>query len=132
MIVDSSALVAVILQEPGWERLLHAMKSADRMGIAAPTLAEAGIVLSARLKRDARPVLARFAQETGMVTLPFGESAYVVAMDAWLRFGKGRHPAALNFGDCISYATASVTGEPLLCVGQDFPQTDLPLVPGSA
>lgn len=128
MIVDSSALVAVILREPGWEALLEAMKAADRMGVAAPTLVEAGIVLSARLGRDARPVLARFSQETGLVTLPFGEAAYGVAVDAWLRYGKGRHPAALNFGDCVSYATARVTGEPLLCVGDDFPQTDLPLV----
>lgn len=125
MIVDSSAIVAIVLRESGWESLFARMSSADRLGVAAPTLVEAGIVLSSRLGRDARPLLARVAQETGMVTIPFGEPAYVVAVDAWLRYGKGRHPAALNFGDCVSYATAKVTGEPLLCVGEDFPQTDV-------
>lgn len=125
MIVDTSAIVAILLREPGWEGLLEKLVSAGRVGVGAPTLVEAGIVLSARLGRDARPLLARLAQEAGMSTVPFGEAAYVVAVDAFLRFGKGRHPAALNFGDCVSYATARVTGEPLLCVGEDFRRTDV-------
>ena len=124
MILDSSAIVAILLREPGWEALLERLEAADRVGVGAPTLVESAIVLSARLGRDARPLLARFAQELGLETLPFTEAAYVVAVDAFLRFGKGRHPAALNFGDCVSYAMAAVTGAPLLCVGEDFPRTD--------
>ncbi len=85
------------------------------------------IVLSARLHRDARGLLARFCQEAGIVTIPFGEAHYSAAIDAWLRFGKGRHPAALNFGDCLSYAAASLAAEPLLFVGEGFTRTDLVL-----
>ena len=57
--------------------------------------------------------------------VPFGELHFGAAVEAWLRFGKGRHPAALNFGDCMSYAVAKVANTPLLFVGEDFPQTDI-------
>lgn len=59
--------------------------------------------------------------------MPFGEAHCAAAVDAWLQFGKGRHPAALNLGDCLAYAAARVGGQPLLCVGEDFPRTDLEL-----
>ncbi len=72
-------------------------------------------------------LLARLQQESGMAVMHVTETHVGVAMDAWMRFGKGRHPAALNFGDCLSYAMAIVADEPLLCVGDDFPQTDCPL-----
>jgi len=124
MILDSSAIVAIVMQEPEHARLLERMSEAPRVAVGAPTLIEAGIVLSARLGRDARGLLARLLQEGGIATLPLTESHFGVALDAWLRFGKGRHPAALNYGDCLAYATATVAGEPLLCVGEDFPRTD--------
>ena len=127
MILDSSAVVAVMLREPGWEHLLARMRDAPRLGIGAPTLLEAGIVVSARVADDARGRLARLLIESGIVVLPVTDAHFGVAMEAWLRYGKGRHPAALNFGDCLAYATAVVAGEPLLCVGDDFPQTDCPL-----
>jgi ribonuclease VapC len=60
--------------------------------------------------------------------LSFGDAHWRIAQSAFVRYGKGRHPAALNFGDCLTYATAYVAGEPLLCVGNDFAQTDLELV----
>ncbi len=127
MILDSSAIVAVVLQEPGYERLLAEMTAAASLGVGAPTLVEAGIVLSARLARDARGILARFATESAMQTIEFTEAHFGVAVGAWLRFGRGRHPAGLNFGDCLSYATARLAGQPLLCTGDDFSKTDLDL-----
>jgi ribonuclease VapC len=128
MILDTSAIVAIFLQEPEHEELVDAMASAAAVGIGAPTLVETGIVLSARLGRDARGSLARFLAEGGVAVVPFGDAHYSAAVDAWLRYGKGRHPAGLNFGDCLSYATALLTGRPLLCVGGDFARTDLALV----
>lgn len=114
-----------MLREPGYEVLLRKIADASLVGVAAPTLAEATIVLSARLGRDARGLLARFLQEGSIVVLPFGDAQYGVAVDAWLRYGKGRHAASLNFGDCLSYAAAIVAGEPLLYVGEDFGHTDV-------
>jgi ribonuclease VapC len=122
--IDSSALVAIVLQEPEAERLLACMRSASSLSIGAATLLETGIVLSARLKIDARGLLARLLQESSIAVVHVTEAHFGVAMDAWLRYGKGRHPASLNFGDCLSYAMAVVADEALLCVGDDFPQTD--------
>lgn len=127
MIIDTSAIVSILLREPENERLLEALVGDPRPAVSSATLTETGIVLSARLKEDARGLLARFLREAGIDVVPFGESHYSAAVDAWLRFGKGRHPAALNFGDCMSYATASLAGESLLCVGEDFAKTDLDL-----
>jgi ribonuclease VapC len=89
------------------------------------TSAVVAIVLFAQLQRDARSLLARFLSEASIAIVPFGESHYGAAVDAWLRYGKGRHPAALNFGDCLSYAVARLGNEPLLFVGDDFAQTDI-------
>ena len=127
MILDSSAIVAIALRQPGFELLLSKIGSATDVAVGAPTLSEAAIVLSARLQRDARGLLARFVQEGSIAIVPFGEAHFAVAVDAWLRYGKGRHAAALNFGDCLSYAAATVAGQPLLCVGKDFSKTDLAL-----
>lgn len=127
MILDSSALVAVLLREPGHEALLGSLCSVNEVGIGAPNLVEAGIVLSSRMGTDARGLLTRFLAESGCVTIPFTEAHWSTAIDAWLRFGKGRHAAALNFGDCLAYATARVAGRPLLCTGDDFVSTDLQL-----
>lgn len=127
MILDSSAIVAIVLREPEAEVLLERMRSASRIAIGAASLLESGIVLSARLGQDARGMLARLLQESGIEVLSVTEAHFGVAMDAWLRYGKGRHSAALNFGDCMSYAMSVVAGEALLCVGHDFSQTDLEL-----
>lgn len=127
MILDSSAVVAVVFQEPGHEAILEKMLAADETAIGAPTLAETAIVVSARLGTDARPLLSRFLREGAIETLPFGEAQFGVAVGAWLRFGRGRHQARLNFGDCLAYATARLAGRPLLCVGDDFARTDLTL-----
>jgi ribonuclease VapC len=128
LILDSSAIVAVLLKEPGYERLLKRLAENPEPGVGAPTLVETGIVLSARLGERGQTLLARFAQAHELAILPCGAEHWTIAVQAFLRFGKGRHPAALNFGDCLTYATARLAGEPLLCLGEDFAKTDLPLV----
>ncbi len=127
MILDSSAIVALFLQEPGHEELRHKLVEATVIVMSAATLVETAIVLSARMQKDARGSLARFIEENQVIVTPFTEAHYGLAVTAWLKYGKGRHPAALNFGDCLSYATAKAAGMPLLCVGNDFSQTDLAL-----
>lgn len=127
MILDTSAIVAMLVNGEDAEDLLEKLAADPRPAVSSATLTEAGIVLSSRLQRDARALLSRFLQEAGISVVPFGEAHYSAAVDAWLRFGKGRHPAALNYGDCIAFATAELAGEPLLCVGNDFPNTNLPL-----
>ena len=125
MIVDSSALVAIVLKEPGWEDLLGRIGEADTVAIGAPTLAETGAVLTARLGAQASRLLRTLIDESDIDVVPFVEEHARAAMDAFARFGKGRHPAGLNFGDCLTYAVAKLSGEPLLYVGNDFSKTDL-------
>lgn len=128
MIIDCSALVAVLLREKGSERVLDALETADATRVGAPTLVETAMVLTGRLGDEGRTMLQSLLQEVNVDVLSFGDAHWRIAQSAFVRFGKGRHPAALNFGDCLTYATAYVAGEPLLCVGDDFAQTDLDLV----
>ncbi len=125
MILDTSAVIALLLKEPGFELIFHKLAGAETIGIGAPTLAETGVVLRARLGRDPSGVLGRFLSEFTIVTVPFGEEHWREAVEAYGNFGKGQHPAALNLGDCMTYAVAKLAGQPLLFIGQDFSQTDL-------
>ena len=125
MIVDSSALVAIVLKEPGWEDLLARIAEASAVAIGAPTLAETGAVLTARLGTQAPRLLRALIDEGDIDVVPFVEEHARAAMDAFSRYGKGRHPAGLDFGDCLTYAVAKLSGEPLLYVGNDFSKTDL-------
>lgn len=125
MIVDSSALVALVLEEEGVEDLERKLVLSDSSAIGTPTLAETGIVLASRLGRDPQGLLARLLHEFDIIEVPFGESHWREALGAHQRFGRGRHPASLNFGDCLTYAVASLAQEPLLFVGEDFALTDL-------
>ena len=129
MIIDTSALVAIFIQETGHEGLVEAVADASAAAVAAPTLVEAGIVLSVRMRLDARPLIARLLHDFGIMVIPFGDDHWREALDAFNRFGKGKHPAALNLGDCFSYAVASLAEQPLLCVGDDFRKTDLAVLP---
>ncbi len=128
MIVDSSAILAIFFREDGFDDLLSAILDADFAGIGSPTAAEAGLVLTSKLKHNAAGSLLRFFEETGIEVVPFTDLHWQRAIDAYARFGKGRHPAALNFGDCMTYATAALARQPLLCRGEDFRKTDLELV----
>ena len=125
MILDSSAILAVFFKEPGFQVVLEKLVGADNRAIGTPTLAESGIVMSVRLASDARGLLSMFLQEFEVATVPFGDAHWREALDAYRRFGKGRHRAGLNFGDCLSYAVAKLARQPLLCVGADFRHTDL-------
>jgi len=125
MVVDSSALVAILREEPGHERLLPKALSAGRTVVGAPVVFETAMVLSGRWQRDARPTLQGLLRTIDAEIVPFTEEHYEAAVSAFLRYGKGRHPAALNFGDCMSYALARVSGLPLLYVGDDFSKTDI-------
>lgn len=125
MILDSSAVAAIIFQELGCETVLAKLATAVEVGIGAPTLVECSFVLSARLNQDARGLLARFLQEANVTIVPFTDAHYGTAVSARLKYGKGRHPAGRNFGDCLVYPVAKLAAMPLLCVGDDFPQTDL-------
>jgi ribonuclease VapC len=128
VIVDSSALVAILLAESGHQVLVDHMARAPVVGVGVPTLAETGIVLTSRLGVAGRSLLARLLREASAETIPCTAAHWPVAVDAFTRYGKGRHPAALNFGDCLTYATCRLAGRPLLCTGVDFPQTDLDVV----
>ena len=126
MVLDSSAIVAIHLREPGHERLIDKIDAAEVVVVGVPTLLETAMVLTARLGQDARPILFAFLRRLEAEVIPFNEEHLDAAATAFIRFGRGRHPAALNFGDCMSYAVASVAGMPLLSTGEDFRSTDIP------
>ena len=126
MIVDTSALVAVILGEPDAEAYLASMARADSLGLSAATLTEALIVVEARQGREAGSDLVALLAELEAEVVSLDEAQAELAASAWRRFGKGRHSAALNYGDTFSYALAAVRGEPLLFKGRDFAATDVP------
>ena len=127
MILDSSAIVAIALDEPERATFVERINLAETVAVAAPTLVEAGIVLSARTGADAASLLSEMMTAADAVVIGFGAEHWQAAISAWWRFGRSRHPAALNFGDCLAYAAAKVAGEPLLAKGDDLPQTDIEL-----
>ena len=125
MIVDASALLSLVFEEPDAGRVEEAIVAAERIGIGAPTLTEIGIVLANRLGSGSEPLLARLVEGIDLVVVPFTAAHGRAAREAYLRYGRGRHRASLNFGDCLTYAVAKLAAEPLLFVGGDFSETDL-------
>ena len=124
MVVDTSALVALLGMEPEAARIAAALEQDPTRLISAATLVETGLVIEARYGeaggRELDMLVAKAALDVEAVTAAHVE----IAREAWRRFGRGHHPAALNFGGCFSYALARATGEPLLFTGDDFTQTD--------
>ena len=127
--VDTSALLAVILGEPDAERFLDAMASATELSVSAATLTEALIVAAAKQGPEASSDLHALLADLECEVLALDEEQAILAQQAWVRFGKGRHPASLNLGDCYAYAAAKVLGRPLLFKGADFAQTDIGAAP---
>jgi len=127
VILDTSAILAILFDEPEREAFVELIGAAAVVGVGAPTLAETSIVLASRVGDAATRYLAGFGERASLVVVPFEAVHWRAAAEAWLRFGRGRHRAALNLGDCLSYATARVAGRPLLSKGDDFRHTDLPL-----
>jgi ribonuclease VapC len=127
LILDSSAIIAAIFMESERERVVSAITAVGQAAIGSPTLFETELVLSVRNGSGGRGLAGRFVEEFELVEIAFDGRHREVASAAFLRFGKGRHPAGLNLGDCMSYATAQIAREPLLCIGNDFAKTDLEL-----
>jgi len=125
MTLDSSALIAILFAEPGYLELVDAILEADIVRIGAPTLVETGMVLAGRRGTPAGRELDALVRELGVTIVPFGEAEWHRAVDASNRYGRGRHAAGLNFGDCLAYATAAAAGDTLLFVGKDFRKTDI-------
>lgn len=125
MILDTSAIVSIVFREPDAPSLLEKLKAAQRLGLGSPTLVEPSVVIESRFGGRGRRYLSTFLSSFRIETLPFGHRHWQESILAFRLYGKGRHPARLNFGDCMSYATAKVAERPLLFVGGDFSQTDL-------
>ena len=125
MIVDSSALIAIIFGEPEGAVLLDGLMS-DTPRMSAATYFETGMVIDRKAEDDfAVQAFARLLLLTRVEIVPVTRTHADIARAAYRRFGKGNHPASLNFGDCFAYALARQTGEPLLFKGTDFSQTDI-------
>jgi ribonuclease VapC len=125
MVLDASVLVAIQTGETGADDLLRKIAAAPLVLVGAPTLTETAMVLVGRVGTDAVMSLEHGLRRMKVQIVPFGEEHYTAASLAFLRFGKGRHRASLNFGDCMAYAIASVSGLPLLYTGTDFSRTDI-------
>ena len=125
MIVDSSAVLAVLYREPDAERFEMAIASAPGCRMSVANALETSIVMEGRGGSAAGHALDRFLKAAVIELEPVTAEHMEAARRAWRRFGKGNHPAALNFGDCFAYALADVTGEPLLFKGEDFARTDV-------
>ena len=125
MTLDSSALIAILFAEYGYLDLVDRILAADRVRVGTPTLVETSMVLAGSRQTKAVGDVEALVQELAVTVAPFGEREWHAAVAAFLRFGKGRHRAALNFGDCLAYAAATVANDSLLFVGNDFAQTDV-------
>ncbi len=125
MILDTSAIATIFLEEVNFLSVRNKIGASTSVGIGAPTLVETNMVLCSRLDESLEMEVQAFLLEMEVTVIPFGAVHWREATTAFLRFGKGRHRAKLNFGDCLSYATAKVADRPLLYVGDDFAQTDI-------
>ena len=126
MIIDTSAILAILLREPEAEHFERAISAASSRRISAATLLEATIVLESRFGPAAGHELDAFLRRAQIELEQVTPEQAQTARQAWRRFGKGNHPAGLNFGDCFVYALAEATQEPLLFKGRDFELTDIP------
>jgi ribonuclease VapC len=125
MVIDSSAVVALLRREKDYDRLATALVADTDRLISTATLTEVSIVVLAAGGEPGLVILQEFLSDWNVVPVPVSVEHSRLAVDAFRRFGKGRHRAALNFGDCFSYALARATGQALLFKGDDFSHTDI-------
>jgi ribonuclease VapC len=125
VVLDTSALVAILQNEPGADALVTALDDADLRYVSAATVVEAGIVLQARFGDHGERELDLLLQRAEVEVLPVTPDHADLARRAFRRFGNGRHPAGLNFGDCFAYALAAALDARLLFTGGDFAPTDV-------
>jgi ribonuclease VapC len=129
VVVDASALVAILLKEPSWQLLQASLAPCPVRLVPASSMIECGMVLSRKIGSSQADVLERMRHGLNLRVVPLDEQHARAAVEAWNAFGKGSgHRARLNFGDCCTYATAKVAGAPLLHVGNNFNQTDLAII----
>jgi ribonuclease VapC len=126
VIVDTSAVIAILFGEPGCDQLADAIAAADDCRMSAANYFEAAIVVDLQAGPSGSRQLDSFFRRSGIVIEPVTVEHAEIARQAYFDFGKGRHPAALNFGDCFAYALARSLGERLLFKGRDFALTDIP------
>ncbi len=131
MVIDTSALIAIFLAEAERRQFLDRIVEAATRLISAANALETGIVLEARRGEAAGREFDLFLVRANLQVVPVDSEQVEIARSAWRKYGKGRHPAGLNFGDCFAYALAKSSGEPLLAKGTDFSTTDLELVAGN-
>jgi ribonuclease VapC len=124
MVIDTSALAAIFFHEPERDAFRNAILAASSRLISAATLVEAGMVIEGRKGGGAGREFDLFVVRAQIQIVPVDAELADLARSAWRKYGKGRHPAGLNFGDCFSYALAKSSGEPLLAKGTDFAMTD--------
>lgn len=129
IVVDTSAVVAVLGNEPAAGDTIDALDAAEDRLMSAATLVELGIVMEARLGAAGALAVERFLRDGEVTVVPVDRRQADRALDGWRRFGKGRHPAALNLGDCFTYGLAADRDLPVLCTGNHFSQTDLIVLP---
>ena len=127
MVIDASALVAILFGEPETRLFIETIEAADSRRLSVATFVEVSIVIESKLGPEGLRDLDRFLASAAIELVPVDAEQGYLARAAFSRFGKGRHSAGLNFGDCFAYALAKVLGEPLLCKGSDFSQTDIAL-----
>ncbi|HEV7773311.1 MAG TPA: type II toxin-antitoxin system VapC family toxin [Conexibacter sp.] len=125
MVVDTSAVVAILQREPERDRFIDVLAGANDPLMSAATLFECSIVMHRRGGDRAIERLDELLLSAGVRCVALDIAHVHAAREAWTRYGKGRAPAALNFGDCFSYALATTTGRPLLFKGDDFARTDV-------
>lgn len=125
MVLDSSAVIALLLDEPDADSLRVAIADADPRLVSAATLVEASLVIESRFGETGGRELDLLISRLGVVIVPVEADQVDEARRAWRRFGRGRHPAGLNYGDLFAYALARTTGQPLLFKGDDFARTDV-------
>jgi ribonuclease VapC len=125
VIIDTSAIVAILFNEDDADTYARAITRAESCRVSAATLVEISIVVAAQTKNAGGSQLDAFFRRAGIIIEPVTEEQAYIARQAFTDFGKGRHAAGLNYGDCFSYALAKSTGEPLLFKGKDFARTDL-------
>jgi len=131
-VIDTSALVSIVLREPDYGRFRDALAAAPYTAISAATWLESALVTTSRLGVQGRTYLDQIVATIGTEIVAVDAAQAEVAYDGWQRFGKGRHAAGLNFGDCFSYALARLRNEPLLFKGEDFSKTDIVPAKGTA
>ncbi|GFZ92955.1 ribonuclease VapC [Elstera cyanobacteriorum] len=125
MVIDTSAIIAILLGEPEAPELARAIEDGSPRLLSAANLLETSMVIEARKGDAAGRELDLLLYRAGIDVVPVDQEQAEIARVAWRRYGKGRHPANLNFGDCFAYALAKTTGLPLLFKGDDFNQTDI-------